>query len=226
MSLTFYTVLTLLDDDAMLLDEIRSEIKQQFFKKIIVVTETGTGGNNKHYNIVYQLDPCYDEINKVKTVANFQKNAKRYWMNLYEKEFLETLTTTKYLIKTSICTSPENVIGGYLQKEDDKQILLNHGYDIIQMVDLASQNMKLQNKPKSKNLYDFIDNKVLPYINSQQTGYVCAKELCNTAFFHLSRVNDPEALYYFRTHRTKLILNVLRAKLNQKDMVEIIGAFD
>lgn len=210
-----YTVLTKLNDDDMVKQELL-DLYPELFKKIFCVVEYGVNNNNKHYNIVYEID---DE-----KYSNFYKSSKRFWMKIYDKDFLDTLTTKDYLIKTKRTSNYENIIGGYLQKEDNPVVLLNRGYDIPNCVLIANKNKTISNQPKSKNIYDFIDNKVLPYLDSKKNPD--PKELCNLAFFNLYKNNDPDALYYSRTHRSKLILNVVRSKLNQDFNFDIFTAFD
>lgn len=131
---------------------------EYYFEKFIIVTENGKRGNNFHVNIVYDLK---EHINE----DSFYKNAKRNWMKVYDG--VQLPEKTKYLVKNKQCSSPENVIGGYLLKESNYQILKNEGYDLEEYKTIALENRKL-NKPTFDEVVDLIFEKM------EEHGYAYA----------------------------------------------------
>jgi len=103
------------------------------FTEYVVVKEYGKSTLNAHLNIVYRLPEALD-------VTNWSKNCHKYFKQCYLNEILPEETSR--LIKNKKCTSPENVIGGYLQKEAKAEILINQGFDIESMKILANENRK------------------------------------------------------------------------------------
>jgi hypothetical protein len=123
---------------------------KQYFNNYIVVVETGEKENNVHINIVYDFK---DES----TRSSFIKNSTRTFLRIYQG--MKLPNNTKFLIKTKKCTSPENVVGGYLQKEATAQILINNGFDLKSMTALAKDNLKTQ-KPNIMGLVKLIHNEM------------------------------------------------------------------
>lgn len=129
-----------------------------YFDKYIVITENGRRGRNFHVNVVYSLK---DQINE----DSFYKNSKRNWIKVYEG--IQLPEQTKHLIRNKQCTLPENVIGGYLQKETGKEILKNEGFDLQEMKDLADINRR-ENKPSLEDLVQMIDQQMVSRYKTDQ----------------------------------------------------------
>jgi len=93
------------------------------FEQYIIVKEFGALGKNPHINFIYSVP---DNL-----VKNWSKNSYNNFIKMYKG--LELPSVRKYLINTKICSTPGNVIGGYLQKEAKAIIIKNVGFDLEQM---------------------------------------------------------------------------------------------
>jgi len=195
----FYAVLTLLDNDFAVINRCG------IFKKFIIIQETGASGDNKHYNIVYELK---EGVNP----TSFHKNSQKFWRLLYTKQFLDSLPTLDFLITNKKCSTPENVIGGYLQKEHNARVVYNCGYDVELCKMIAKDNQDSQ-PVRCANLYEFIEKKILPFQNTDRP--VCADTLASIAFKKLFQNKDLDALRFSKTYNQRLIYKVLASMLGQ-----------
>jgi len=131
------------------------------FTTYIIVLEYGKSQQNPHLNIVYEIS---DDLTK-----HWSSNANKYFKKCYA--FHDLPNDQSRLVKTKRCSSPANVIGGYLQKESLMKVLINKGFDIEHLKELA----KLTLKPKPltlKNAHEYIHNTIL----SQPKTYIEFKE--------------------------------------------------
>lgn len=126
------------------------------FTSYIIVKEYGKSKKNPHLNVVYLLPEYQNEV-------NWSKNASKMWKLLYQGMFLPDKTPN--LTRTKKCSTPENVIGGYLQKESICEILVNTGFDILKMKQQALSNQKDKDKEKPVQIhkahiviYEYLEN--------------------------------------------------------------------
>lgn len=129
----FYTVLTYPGGcpESILKNTVDYALEK--FPQYIIVTEMGKSTKNLHVNVVYSIP---DELAKHWS-SNSNKNFKRCY------DGLTLPVSQKNLIRTKKCSSPENVIGGYLQKEDLAKIIVNKGFDVQNMILEAKKNKPL-----------------------------------------------------------------------------------
>lgn len=106
----------------------------QKFTKYIIVKEYGKNGTNPHLNIVYEI-PDEDK--------HWSSNAHKFFRNAYAT--LSLPSNTRNLIKNKKCSSPANVVGGYLTKEDQYEIIQNKGFD-VQTLQLEAKRNKTKQK--------------------------------------------------------------------------------
>lgn len=202
-----YTVLTCLDNDERVLGRIKYGLYNKIINKAVVILENGINGDNKHYNIVYETHQ-----------KNHYKNASKFWKQLYSQEFLDNLTTQRYLTKTKLCTSYQNVIGGYLLKETNHIILFNDGkeggFNITECKEVAEKNLLLLDNERCKNLYDFIKNKVIAL--KPENLYMDANTLLNYSLKFLYNNEDLDALRYTKMYSRKLIYDITKSLLGEE----------
>jgi len=99
------------------------------FSKYIIVTELGKSGRNLHVNIVYEIDDALANIGLVILV--------RIGSNVI-LAFLH-YQLVRYCYQRS--NTPENVVGGYLQKEANFTIVSNKGFDLDSCIAKAKSNL-------------------------------------------------------------------------------------
>lgn len=146
----YFTVLTY---PGGITDEIQNALLQfcaNKFTTYIIVLEYGKSKQNPHLNIVYEIS---DDLQQ-----HWSSNANKYFKKCYAFHDLSFDQTR--LIKTKRCSSPANVIGGYLQKEDLMKVLINKGFDIEHLKDLAKINLKPV-KLSIKNIHVYIHDNIL-----------------------------------------------------------------
>jgi len=115
------------------------------FSKYIIVTELGKSGRNLHVNIVYEIDDALANIGLVILV--------RIGSNVI-LAFLHLPTRALLLLQRS--NTPENVVGGYLQKEANFTIVSNKGFDLDSCIAKAKSNLaKVVPKITLKNAHRF-----------------------------------------------------------------------
>lgn len=196
----FYTVLTKFPD-SLELNLMQYCIDR--FSKFIIVKEFGESGNNPHYNIVYEV---LDDKQ-----LNYSKNNIKSWRRLYPTDIIQDLPTLDYLVKTKKCPTYQNVIGGYLTKEQKSIILHNQGFDIDACIQNAEINIYL-NDTKINNVYEFVDNKIMPFRDN--SVYEDAYHLCNRAYNVLFQNNDLSAIKFIKYKMT--ILQIVKSRLDQE----------
>lgn len=132
-----YIVMTLTDQITKESMKKLNSYFQENTEKSLCVSETGMNGDNPHLNIVaeFKNDQRMTRINQLmKTYypKDFIKPNKA--LKIYDL-LDDRLTTTKYLIKSKPMYNETNLIGGYLEKENDHRIIWNKGYDLKKIID-------------------------------------------------------------------------------------------
>lgn len=101
------------------------------FSKYIIITEKGSKGTFLHVNFIYLVPDNLD----------------KYWIGNNKKNFCplyyphDISIWNKHTVLTKRAYTPENVIGGYMQKEIDAEFLVNVGFDIEAMKVQALANL-------------------------------------------------------------------------------------
>lgn len=130
----FFTVLTFFSGamDQNFIDSAEKMCKYHFDKYVIIL-EYGKSGVNPHLNIVYDVDK-----------PNWSKNSAKYFKQLYGEGY----NFNSHTIRTKRCNNVANVVGGYLQKEDNFRVIVNIGFDLDELAVEAKENLK-NIKPKN-----------------------------------------------------------------------------
>jgi len=123
------------------------------FSEYFIVKEYGKSEVNPHLNIVYYVS---DQLSK-----GWSGNATRQFRKLYFGLVLPD--DTSRLIKNYKARTPDNVIGGYLLKEEKKEILANVGFDLDACIATAQANMVLSTKKKQRITIDTFADVVHEY---------------------------------------------------------------
>jgi len=92
--------------------------------------ELGKSGRNLHVNIVYEID---DALAK-----HWSGNSRKNWIKCY---FGLPTPTNSCAIVTQRSNTPENVVGGYLQKRLIFTIVSNKGFDLDSCIAKAKSNL-------------------------------------------------------------------------------------
>lgn len=101
--------------------ECEDMIKDNFTNNIsLLIKENGKNGDHPHLNIIWEFN-----ISRTNDV-----NQKIH--RLLEKKYPQ-IASSSHLIQTKNITNLEMLIGGYLQKEDHYEVLLNTKYDLKTM---------------------------------------------------------------------------------------------
>lgn len=137
----------------------------------LVIKEFGELGTHEHYNVLVKSQSRVDSV-------------KRSFMNaVYTAEQLSN--RSKHLCKAQQAYDLEKLIGGYLQKEIDHEVLLNSGYDLIELKKKASsiytpnrvnlRKMRMISKDNFINIFtDFMEQKELPLRHYSDFIAICA----------------------------------------------------
>lgn len=124
-----------------LLDHLKPNAEKDIIKylrenctKAVIVKEMGRNNDNPHYNIV-----C--EYKNDQRMTRLNSKFKTFYENIPSKISAEIftiddrkMTTTKYLVKCKPAYNEQNLIGGYLTKEDDPRIVSNYKYDLEKII--------------------------------------------------------------------------------------------
>jgi hypothetical protein len=129
------------------------------FTKYIIVKEYGKSKQNPHLNVVYEVEEDLQQ--------HWASNATKYFKKLYA--FHDLPENQSRLVKTKKCSSPANVVGGYLQKEDLFQILINKGFDIEHLKEEAKAALLKKTKLTLENAHVFIHEQLSPTLEQTDT---------------------------------------------------------
>lgn len=168
----------------------------KFTDKYVIVKEYGKSGFNPHLNVVYKLPRELD-------VQNWTKNATRYFKN----NCYAFVPKGPNLVKNKKCTSPENVIGGYLHKESKAEIIINKGFNIEEMRQLAEENRR-KIKITLNNAHEIIYQYDIMADFRDKTNFIAviAQMIRDGYKFHpvlqhINKVYDNFRLYYLDTYQ-------------------------
>lgn len=125
-----------------LLPSVTDYLTALFPLKLILVKETGKNGDNPHLNIVIEL------ASKKRT--DVLTKAMHTIYTIYDSEY----DPTPYDVKTKKAYNIPNLISGYLAKESDFEILLNHNYNLEELKELV---IKMPSKSHRLNVMRLVD---------------------------------------------------------------------
>jgi len=166
----FFTVLTYPGGCPQSVTDLALRYCENKFSKYIIVTELGKSGRNLHVNIVYEID---DALAK-----HWSGNSRKNWIKCY---FGLPTPTNSCAIVTQRSNTPENVVGGYLQKEANFTIVSNKGFDLDSCIAKAKSNLaKVVPKITLKNAHRFF--------NDTHIAMMYPKPLTEEAFYLLSQM--------------------------------------
>lgn len=190
----FFTVLTYPGGITEEIQQALCRFADNKFSKYIIVKEFGKSQTNPHLNIVYQLPEHLDE-------RNWSKNSNKYFK---QNCYFQLPEKTFNLVQTKKCSSPENVVGGYLQKEHNAQIIINKGFDIESMKHIADENrkkVKITLNNAHEIVHDFCQiNNIYPntkiYFREILTLMVHQGYKIHVVLPYLNKIYDNYHLYY------------------------------
>jgi hypothetical protein len=148
----YFTVLTFPGGTTDLIQNALLQCCANKFTTYIIIKEFGKSKQNPHLNVVYEVE---EDISR-----HWSSNATRFFKKLYA--FHDLPEDQSRLVRTKKCSSPANVIGGYLQKEDLAQILINKGFDIEHLKEEAKAALRKKTKLTIKNAHIFIHDELYP----------------------------------------------------------------
>ncbi|MEO5351316.1 MAG: hypothetical protein H7836_16990 [Magnetococcus sp. YQC-3] len=119
---------------------------KQFIERSLLILEYGIHGDNPHFNYVV-------EYKTVKDVSNVRKAMKKIY-----KEGEEISKNT--LVCQSV-VDVNSLIGGYLQKEAEKQLIFNNGYDLVQAQSKAKKIIQVKELKKKIKVYKDIASDII-----------------------------------------------------------------
>lgn len=120
------------------------------FSEYFIVKEYGKSEVNPHLNIVYYVS---DQLSK-----GWSGNAAREFRKLYFGLVLPK--DNSRIVKNYLSRTPCNVIGGYLLKEEKKEILVNQGFDLDACIAEAKANLVIVEKKKKAYTLDNFPDRV------------------------------------------------------------------
>jgi len=191
----FFTVLTYPGGCPQSVTDLALRYCENKFSKYIIVTELGKSGRNLHVNIVYEID---DALAK-----HWSGNSRKNWIKCY---FGLPTPTNSCAIVTQRSNTPENVVGGYLQKEANFTIVSNKGFDLDSCIAKAKSNLaKVVPKITLKNAHRFF--------NDTHIAMMYPKPLTEEAFYLLSQMifymgNDDFVPFMPKLHQIYIAYDV------------------
>lgn len=136
-------------------------------KAYLVVLENGKTGTNQHLNVVLKM-------HKPRRTDHVRQSI---YTHIYKK-IIDDYKVTKNDVKVKGITNENMLIGGYLQKEDSFEVLLNSGYDL----DRYREECKvIPARSKLKSYFTLTPHnaveQIITYADENEMSIVTAKEI-------------------------------------------------
>lgn len=135
-------------------ERLKTFLKKHKTTNTLLILEFGSKGNNRHLNLI------------TKWVKPYRMNTMNAMLKRAVYNDTEDIKTTKYLVKSQPIIDDIQLIGEYLSKEVNREVIINEGYCFKEITNKYEEKLKLLNKlqiPRTK----YISQRDLPYLLDQ-----------------------------------------------------------